>query len=1281
MPSQSRPTTPDQRQLTLQFSPLRNRDFLSNHWLEHRLHLEPEWQEQDEPAKKALQDLLSLWRQQKSRVTLYGDEAGLEEKFIQPVFECLGWHIKYQAYLDRREPDYALFLSDDDLHTALRAGRTNSDFWLHAAAVADAKAWHISLDRPTRIGANREYPPEQIEWYLDRSLRDYGILTNGRLWRLVPRVLGPTKPRFQTYLEIDLPSLLDSLQPVGDRLALGPAGREFDEFRKFFLLFSPAGMASLNGRKRLLDRAVEGSSEYSVAVGEELKDRVFEALRLCTEGFIKHAPNHLDPLRDLRLCQEHSLIFLYRLLFILYAEDRGLLPYRINQTYTNNRSLARHRDEVAKRLDQVSAGFKATDYSQNTTDLWGDLKDLFDLVDSGRRSYGVQAYNGGLFDLEADSFLSEKALPDWYLARVLDQLGRAPQPTRPELDLFRVDYRDLAIQQLGSVYEGLLELHPKYAVEKMAVIRSSRDERVVSLKTPVPSGYEMTAITYAADSVYLETDKGERRRTGSYYTPDHIVDHIVQMVLGAQCNAIFQELQADITAKESELLLADAAMQPSIQAEISYLRGAFGDRILKLKILDPAMGSGHFLIRACQYLAEEIATNPYTLDPEAAEMGAEVSTITYWKRRVAESCLHGVDANPMAVELAKLALWLETVAADVPLTFLNHHLRCGNTIVGSRINRLNTLPADRGLLAGEFSREIAAALPSLLKPLADIAAIDSDTVTNVKQKERIFARRFLPVQKRFATVGDLWCAEAMEAGTVPQPRYAEALETLGTPRRFDAIVSAPWALAVDQWLVGKEIVPFHWELAYPHVFLKGQDERSNGFDVILGNPPYDVLSELENRQSIDHLKRFIDLDPTLEPSKVGKNNLYKIFIARCVELLADGGYLSFIVPMPLLGDEQASGIRKMLLAAGQFTEVHAFPQKDIARRRVFFDAKLSTMLFAYQKLGTERRSDGGFISQVHPAQFIEKNAPSLRLNSNSIKLYDPENLTIVSCSQDDWDLMAALPEERISRLGRFTSFFQGEVNQTVATAKGHLTTAAKGQLVIRGANICLYQMREASQGDDIYLDIEAFLKGKRPNSKAFHHHAQRVGLQESSPQGNFRRVIACRIPAGEFCNHTINYMVERHSRIDLSLILFVLNSSFSDWYFRLGSTNAHVSHYQLANLPAPRFGEKEGDTDEAFRRDVKSLLISGDFGDAETKCVGLAKKEGCSPTVEGTIIDIVEFMEEVERKRPPITRAQRSALDTESAECQTILDKVLLILLGLGSKHHQFIIDRLKEML
>jgi hypothetical protein len=144
--------------------------------------------------------------------------------------------------------------------------------------------------------------------------------------------------------------------------------------------------------------------EYRLGIGEDLRARAFDALTLCVSGFLHYAPNQLDPATDLEVCRENSLVFLYRLLFVMFAEDRGLLPYRTNHLYTDNRSLARHRDEVAGRLDRVQA--TSDDYSRSETAIWEDLQGLFDLIDRGHARYGVAPYNGGLFDLDQRPFLS-----------------------------------------------------------------------------------------------------------------------------------------------------------------------------------------------------------------------------------------------------------------------------------------------------------------------------------------------------------------------------------------------------------------------------------------------------------------------------------------------------------------------------------------------------------------------------------------------------------------------------------------------------------------------------------------------------------------------------------------------------------------------------------------------------------------------------------------------------------------------------------------------------------
>ena len=588
------------------------------------------------------------------------------------------------------------------------------------------------------------------------------------------------------------------------------------------------------------------------------------------------------------------------------------------------------------------------------------------------------------------------------------------------------------------------------------------------------------------------------------------------------CGEYNEGLRAELEALEGRIGLAAAGERDALERERDTIAGSFDDRVLTLRILDPAMGSAHFLIRACQYLAEEIATNPYTSDPEADRNTQGEASILYWKRRVAERCLYGVDVNPMAVELAKLALWLETVAVDAPLAFLDHHFRVGDFLIGARIRRLDSL-SGKALLTGIFEREITDALPSLLDPLSEIRVIPSSSLDDVKRKDELFKRRFRAAEQRFENVADVWCASAI--GALPEAAspedYASVVRTLAQKRKNSSEEADALIEASHKALDGKGIACFHWELAFPEVFLSG--ENNPGFDVIIGNPPYDVLAEREAGPRVAILRSFIAHDPSLAPSLVGKNNLYKLFLCRALELVRSGGYVSFIVPMPLLGDEQALGIRKALLASGSFSQIHAFPQKDVPARRVFRDAKLSTALFVFEKGDP---ADGeAFPSVRHPANFIEPASPSLAVRTAEIPLYDPGNLTIVSCSQDDWDLAVRIVQRGgMRRLGTLCKSFQGEVNET--THARFLTDWPDGEnaLVLRGANVCMYVLREASQGEALYLDASAFQAAYPNSEKAFHSRADRVGFQRSAPQNNYRRVIAAYVPAGEFCFDTVSYI-------------------------------------------------------------------------------------------------------------------------------------------------------------
>ena len=456
-----------------------------------------------------------------------------------------------------------------------------------------------------------------------------------------------------------------------------------------------------------------------------------------------------------------------------------------------------------------------------------------------------------------------------------------------------------------------------------------------------------------------------------------------------------------------------------------------------------------------------------------------------------------------------------------------------------------------------------------------------------------------------------------------------------------------------------------------------------GFDVIIGNPPYDVLSERETGHDLTKLKEFLKAQPVYDASFRGKNNLYKLFVCRAIDLLAAGGRLGLITPMAILGDDQAAAIRRGILDIGAFTSVDALPQKDDPAQRVFPEAKLSTAVFSLIKTANAAARNGAFVSRVHPAQYIEPNSPSLSLSTSQIPLYDPSNLSVVSCSQRDWDLAVRIMQSgRMIRLGDVAEFFQGEVNETNERARGSFVSDPEnGKLVTRGACICLYVTRPASQGTDLYLDVARFLEGKGPETKAYHHRHRRIGLQESCPQNNFRRIIAATVPRGEFCNHKVNYLPEFACSLPLEFNLAVLNSRLSDWYFRLGSTNAAVSHYQLYNLPFPRFAEQGAEEDKKLTLAASRAIHAGKLPEVSELLRGPLAEAPFSLAICDVVIELVRQIVDAEQRRGEIARSERSALCQEAQPYQDLIDRLLYAMAGLSEEEARGLEERLARML
>ncbi|MBI2861263.1 MAG: N-6 DNA methylase [Chloroflexi bacterium] len=854
-----------------------NRSLFSDYYLEELVREDSHWQALRTSAGEYRQRIANVLEKAIPGIDDDTPEAEVERRLIRPVLDTLG-HIYYvQPAVPSpegvRRPDYAFFPSAQAQQEA-EAHKGQLEFFRTALAVGDAKAWERSLDRRIKGPGDpftNHNPSYQIDFYLRATERKWGVLTNGRHWRLYHRDLSY---RLDVYYEVDLPQLITL---------------DDDSFLYFLAFFHKEAFQPDGTGECFLDLAYRASTDYAAKVSEELKDNVYEALRLLAEGFLSFPGNGLKP-EDLDLVRENAFIVIYRLLFILYAEAREFLPVA-NPTYLGTYSLRALAHEIeAKEPFEANLHPTATGY-------WSRLQELFRLINSGDDFLHIPPYNGRLFDDQKEhQSLAAWKIGDRYLAGAIDQLARARAAGRTGRGF--VSYRDLSIRELGSIYEGLLEHRPQYATQDVAVVKDDKREKFVSL---AELGGRKALKTYRAGSVYLETDKGERKATGSYYTPDYIVKYIVGNTLGP----LLEE------AKKSS--------------------GSLIDVILSLKVLDPAMGSGHFLVEATDYLARALVE---ALGGDHREM--EEDDVRWARREVVERCIYGVDLNPLAVDLAKLSLWLSTVSLDKPLNFLDHHLRCGNSLIGARLEDLGQLPAvgkkktlkaapaSQSLLEYWFHQNVATAVDNYFR----IAAISSDKLQEIQEKEKLYgiARDIL---KRYRQVAHNWTSVYF-GNEVPAEGYMSLHDKIrATDPEWAELEKQPWF--ADGVKMGEEERRFlHWELEFPEVFFdrNGQRLSKPGFDAVVGNPPYGA--ELLSAEKLCMTQHY--------ESAVGRFDSYKFFLERSLKLAKTSGYTSLIVPNTWTYIAEYSKFREFAFSASSLLRI------VVMHARVFEAAIIETVI-------------------------------------------------------------------------------------------------------------------------------------------------------------------------------------------------------------------------------------------------------------------------------------------------------------------------------------------------
>jgi type I restriction-modification system DNA methylase subunit len=872
----------------------RNHFLFSDYYLDNRVRDRPEWRAPDTASDvtAALAEIADLWRQFQPE---HDNEAQTEDEWIRPVLRRLGHYfnvqVAVQTPLGARKPDYVFFPDEAARQAAkARTGVLSEADLRDALAVGDAKAWELPLDRAPRVKPGRdapvvsENPSFQIDFYIRHTGLDWGILTNGRLWRLYH---SASSKKLDVYYEVDLPALIEQNDP--------------EAFRYFWLFFR---RAAFGGEAGWLAGVLAESQAYEQGVSDNLKEQVYESLRSLAQGFLDFPENRLSPTPEtLRQIHDNSLIVLYRLLFILYAESRGLLPVHENDAYTRSYSLHALKTRIARELQNATPAVSSMDT------LWSQLRQLWGVLNSGNADLGVPAYNGGLFNADKHPFLEQYRVGDVHLRQAIDLLARIVDRATGQREF--VDYRDLEVRHLGSIYEGLLE----YQVRHTEVALAVQKERGREVYTPADAGSKPAV---AAGQVYLATDKGERKATGSYYTPEYIVQYIVEHTVGP----VLDELRAKHAGDEPALVGA----------------------ILAVNVLDPSMGSGHFLVAAADYIARYlVALGLQTVDAPGSE-----GELAYWRRRVAQGCIYGVDLNPLAVELAKLSLWLATVARDRPLSFLDHHLRCGNSLIGARVRDLALdgaapgKPKSKAKAPAKSKQQrdeeaVGAAQLSMLTDsafvasmmtasnlMADIEALRGDTLDEVHEAERLYHSVSGDMTRKYRTLADVWTARYFGLdvdATLWTGLAAHILRGGFLLPQYAAIIDRAAQIASERRF-------FHWELEFPEVFFDryGQMlEDEAGFDAVVGNPPY------VRQEALGDVKGYF----REEYAEVyhGTADIFVYFIGQGLRLLMPDRRLAYIASNSWLRANYATPLRHYLRSEAMVNEI-----VDLGDNRVFADA-------------------------------------------------------------------------------------------------------------------------------------------------------------------------------------------------------------------------------------------------------------------------------------------------------------------------------------------------------
>ncbi len=1029
------------------------------------------------------------------------------------------------------------------------------------------------LDKPTSRhgdGIRRRSPFLLSQEYLNANEQAlWAIASNGLKFRILRDNASLTRP---AYIEADLEAIFtEGLYP---------------DFTAFWLLthgsrFGKVGAELANSP---IERWRNTAQEDGIRARDRLRGGVTEALRSLGTGFIMHPANGVlrGRIQNCELSSqayfEQLLQLIYRLIFLATIEDREL----VFAPDANAEAKTRYLDGYSlQRLRRLAARRRSYD---RHSDLWQVLAITFASLGKGQPALGLPAL-GGLFDSSQSPDLDAAALDNQALLSALFSLCFF----REGASLSRVNYRDMDSEELGSVYESLLELVP-----------------VVTLAGGA------RRFGFVGDDDEGSTKGNARKLTGSYYTPDSLVQELVK-----------------------------SALEPVIEQTLKAHPQEPVKALLSLTVCDPACGSGHFLLAAARRIAEEVALLSATDGTPLPE------DYRHALRDVVAHCIYGVDKNPMAVELARTALWLEAYTPDRPLTFLDHHLRCGDALLGVLDTTIlengipdkafDALPGDDRDVAKAIKKSNRDALRAVRKTeekslhmlgleidaeaaIVELDGLPDDTLSALEAKRaayHIAEARIAISRARLAA--DLFVAAFVLSKTGANERVVPTSQDLwlvlngGEPRPGVAVAATDAAAASQA---------FHWWLVFPQVKAKG------GFDVLLGNPPWEVsqmgeeeyfavrapsiamlagdkrkraiaMLESENPtlwqtyisdcQKLEAANAFFRESGRFPLTAIGKLNTYPLFAETFAQLVSAEGRAGFIVPTGIATDDSTKEYFESISQSQRLVSLYDFRTGP----GLFADIGHQRFKFCLLTLGKTERTD--FVFFALEVEHLNDRRRHFGLDAEDFRLINPNTLTCpVFRSERDTELTkkiyrtapVLIEEGRPEKNPWGIKFSQGLFNMT---SDSHLffSTYSDGRLPLYEAKmIHQFDHRWATYGFDGTSDDATDVDKSNPAFQATPRYwvedaeveqqlrdkgwsrGWLMGWRDICRATDERTVIASVVPrAGVGNQMPLMLFAERDEKTTFAALLGNLSALVFDFVARHKVGGTHLNYFIYKQLP------------------------------------------------------------------------------------------------------------------